>query len=91
MFPKACTVIAILLLFAFPYSISGAPGRSQPTDTAILQKLGNYYYRKGDREKATYYYHRVIPKLITSGDYVNLGKIYIRLASFIPLFNMQGP
>jgi AraC-like DNA-binding protein len=57
------------------------PEESIPdTDTARMLKLGNTFYRQGEMEKATQYYHRALPKLITEKDYNNLWKTYTRLA-----------
>ncbi len=55
------------------------PGSNLATTRELLE-LGNLYLQRRDTETAVRYYHQLLPALITSGDNLNLGLVYIKLA-----------
>jgi AraC-like DNA-binding protein len=73
----------LFLPFCAVIVISATAFKENPlpvTSTHELLKLGNHYLEKKDTETAIRYYHQLLPALITSGDNLNLGLVYIKLA-----------
>lgn len=71
--------VAAIVISAPASAQKTLPGHNPPSTQELLE-MGNFYLQKRDTERAIHYYHQLLPPLITSGDNLNLGLVYMKLA-----------